>query len=305
MRPPHHNRPLSRKAPGFSLARFLKVARQLEDTHQGNERRMYASLKLALLGKTDALSQASMMWVLICPQFIEALDADPACWLEHTILYVLGKAFMGWDMPNLTNAERAYRIELCEAVLAYSLGGEQLYLPFSDESDKGTEPGLVGILATKIGPFTSQNILAFLQNGAARRQFRQQYPTQSAMLVELSLNNNDCENFFSLIAQQLGYKPRLVEFEARAQLLDYALHEEFDPERTYQIMQSRRKRYDMCTFYLAQAVTDWNNGAALDPRSKAVRTYLLEVMSRAVRASKGKYESLHAQHKKAATGARR
>lgn len=172
-------------APGFSLARLLKVARQLEDTHQGNERRMYASLKLALLGKTDALSQASMMWVLICPQFIEALDADPACWLEHTILYVLGKAFMGWDMPNLTNAERAYRIELCEAVLAYSLGGEQLYLPFSDESDKGTEPGLVGILATKIGPFTSQNILAFLQNGAARRQFRQQYPTQSAMLVEL------------------------------------------------------------------------------------------------------------------------
>ena len=28
-------------------------------------------------------------------------------------------------------------------------------------------------------------------------------------LVELCLNNNDLENFFSLIAQQLGYKPRM------------------------------------------------------------------------------------------------
>ena len=57
---------------------------------------------------------------------------------------------------------------------------------------------------------------------------------------EASLNNNDCENFFSLIAQQLGYKPRLIEFEARAQLIDYALREEFDPDRVYQILQSRR-----------------------------------------------------------------
>ena len=61
-------------------------------------------------------------------------------------------------------------------MLVYSLGGEQLYLPFYNESDKGAEPGLVGILSGKIGSFTSQNLLALLQNGAARRQFRQQYP---------------------------------------------------------------------------------------------------------------------------------
>ena len=34
-----------------------------------------------------------------------------------------------------------------------------------------------------------------------------------ASLVEKSLNNNDCENFFSLIATNMGYKPRLIEFE--------------------------------------------------------------------------------------------
>ena len=61
-----------------------------------------------------------------------------------------------------------------------------------------------------------------------------------ASLVEKSLNNNDCENFFSLIATNMGYKPRLIEFEGRAQLLDFQLQQQFDPNRIYKIEQSRR-----------------------------------------------------------------
>ena len=52
--------------------------------------------------------------------------------MEHTVLFILGQAFLAWDMPHLTDIERTYRIEVCEAILVYSLGGEQLYLPFSN-----------------------------------------------------------------------------------------------------------------------------------------------------------------------------
>ena len=296
---------------GFSRARLVRVARKLEaEAEDATDRKMYRAVALALLGKTDALSQAAMTWVLICPQFLDALEQDPTCWLEHTVLYVCGQAYMGWDMPHLTDVERSYRIELCEAVLMYSVGGEQMYLPFLDEStkgkQKGAEPGLVGILAGRIGSFTSQNLLAFLANGAARRQFRQQYPKAWASFVERSVNNNPCENFFSLIAQLLGYKPRLVEFEARARELDYAMHEEFDPERAalYAIHQSKRKWYDMANFCLVTAITAWNDGTGLDPGSEAHREYIMGVAKRAVHAAKGKYEGVHAHHKKASTEAR-
>ena len=131
------------------------------------------------------------------------------------------------------------------------------------------------------------------------------YPGAYAQLVEPSLNNNDLENFFSLIAQQLGYKPRLIEFEARAQLLDYAMAEEHDPMRAYQIMLSKRKRYDAVSFYLAETIGEWNDGIGLDPRSEVVREWLRGVAKRAVAAARGKYEGVHAQQKKAATGDRR
>ena len=41
-----------------------------------------------------------------------------------------------------------------------------------------------------------------------------------------------------------------------------------------------------------------------DPRSAPVAAFLAEVCKRAIRASKGKFEGLHAQHKKSATAPR-
>lgn len=227
--------------PGFSRARLLNVARQLEATAESREkRRMFRALVLALLGKTDHLSQQAMTWALICPDFLAALEADPTCWLEHTVMYIFGMAYIAWDMPGLDDDTRSFRIQLCEAVLVYSLGGEQLYLPFLNETSRGSEPALLGILAAHFGPFTCQTMLAFLANGAARRQFGHQFPDAYQQLVELALNDNDLENFFSLIAQQLGYKPRMIEFEGRAQLIDYQLREEFDPARIYHLTMSKR-----------------------------------------------------------------
>ena len=101
-----------------------------------------------------------------------------------------------------------------------------------------------------------------------------------------------------------GWKPPLHMFEAKAQLIDFELREQFDPERVYKIAQSKDKRYDMTEFLLETAIADWNDGRALDMRSPAVQMYMLDVCKRAIRASKGKYEGVHAEHKKAATAPR-
>jgi hypothetical protein len=122
--------------------------------------------------------------------------------------------------------------------------------------------------------------------------------------VTTSLNNNDLENFFSLVAQSLGYKPKLPDFEAKAQLLDYQQRQEYDPDREYQIIQSKRKRYDLATFSLETALGEFNDGAAIDPRSGCRQGYILDVVKRAIAAAKGKYEGIHAIQKKAATGDR-
>ena len=44
---------------GFSVARLIRVAKKLETTAETSEQqKMFGAVKLALLGKTDALSQA-------------------------------------------------------------------------------------------------------------------------------------------------------------------------------------------------------------------------------------------------------
>ena len=60
----------------------------------------------------------------------------------------------------------------------------------------------------------------------------------------------------------------------------------------------------MSEFLLENAIAAHNDGSALDMRSPAVQHYMLDVYKRAIRASKGKYEGVHAEHKKAATAPR-
>jgi hypothetical protein len=67
---------------------------------------------------------------------------------------------------------------------------------------------------------------------------------------------------------------------------------------------SKRKKYDLCELLLPQSVLEWNDGIAIDPQHPLWIEYLEEIARRAVAANKGKFEGIHQQHKKAATGAR-
>ena len=141
------------------------------------------------------------------------LEQRPECNPEYVTLKVLGMAWLGWDMGNLTDLERIRRIELMEALYLYNVGGEQLFLPFYDETakkHKGSKGVLVGILSQHVGIFSTQNVCALLQNGAVHRQRRQQNGLE--MFIEKAAPNNELESFFSQVAIH-GYKPRLMELQ--------------------------------------------------------------------------------------------
>lgn len=194
----------------LSKRRLQEVADDLvSNASTAEEQARFQTLQLALAGGTDMQSQAACIYLLICPEYLEALKKRADCWREHTILYIFGQAWMAWDRPHLSHEERIRVIESVEALLCFNLGGEQLYLPFLNETDKGTKPGLKGILAGDMGALTSQNLLAFLSNGAVKRQFREQYPDEYVHAVERSMMNNDLETFHSEITQSLGFKPTM------------------------------------------------------------------------------------------------
>ena len=79
---------------------------------------------------------------------------------------------------------------------------------------------------------------------------------------------------------------------------------QLDPFRDFMIWLSKRKKYDLCELLLPQSVLEWNDGIAIDPQHPLWIEYLEEIARRAVAANKGKFEGIHQQHKKAATGAR-
>ena len=45
-------------------------------------------------------------------------------------------SWIGWDMNHLTEIERVRRIELLGSLVIYYIAGEQLYLPFYNETNK-------------------------------------------------------------------------------------------------------------------------------------------------------------------------
>ena len=164
-------------------------------------------------------SQAACIYLLICPEYLAGLAAREDCWREHTILYIHGRAWLAWDQPHLSHEERVRCIEWYEALLCFNLAGEQLYLPFLNGTSRGINPGLKGILASDTGSFlSSQNLLAFLSNGAEHRQFREQYPEEYVHAVERAVMNNDIETFHSEITQSLGIKPTMRNLQGRSHM---------------------------------------------------------------------------------------
>jgi hypothetical protein len=91
--------------------------------------------------------------------------------------------------------------------------------------------------------------------------------------------------------------------------LDFLQRTQLDPFRDFMIWLSKRKKYDLCELLLPQSVLEWNDGIAIDPQHPLWIEYLepwkkSHAARSAVAANKGKFEGIHQQHKKAATGAR-
>ena len=250
-------------------------------------------------------SQSSHIFLLICPQLLAELKSRPECNAEYIILYSLGMAWLAWDMKGLDDLERARRIELIEVLLIFYMGGEQLFLPFQHEAsgDKGT---LVGILSSHMGVWSMQNMLALMQNAAARHQFKQQFPHE--IFNERAASNNDVETFFSLIAGMVGYKPRLMELQAIAAKVDYNMRTLFDPTRRFYVRQSKKKMYDPVEFLTVNGLLEWNDGSGIDLTSARCQRYLMQVALRAMRASRGKMSTVrdaNRQHSNVLRGAMR
>ena len=138
---------------------------------------------------------------MLCPEFLEALDAEPDCWREYAILQTFGSAFLAYDMRGLSGVERSRRIEHMEALLIYNLVGETIFLPFcGKDKDKDNEQDqqLCGVLSANLGGvLNATGLLALLANGNARRQFREQFPSEYKQLCERAFHQNDVEAGFS------------------------------------------------------------------------------------------------------------
>ena len=280
----------------FSMRRLLRVNRELAaKATTSAEHAKHAAIDSVLTGGTDMHSQAAHIYVLLCPPLLAEFEKRPECNPEYVTLKVLGMAWLGWDMGNLTDLERIRRVELVEALFLYNVGGEQLFLPFYDEAakkQKGSKGVLVGILSQHVGIFSTQNVCALLQNGAVHRQRRQQNPLE--MFIEKCAPNNELESFFSQVAIH-GYKPRLMELQARMYKIDAAMRILHDPLRRFYIKLSRKKMYDPVEFLLTGAIQKWNDGAALDEYSEFFVAYVGMVEGRAIAVSRGKMSTIR-QH---------
>ena len=95
-----------------------------------------------------------------------------------------------------------------QALLIYNLIGEAMYLPFGGKDKNGDEEKLQGILTSTFAALNATGLLALLANGNARRQFRDQFPEEYAQLCERSLNQNDIESGFGVVASQVAASVR-------------------------------------------------------------------------------------------------
>jgi hypothetical protein len=290
----------------MSREKLLRVLDELtESAADATEQSECSALKVLLNGSGDQHSQSMATFLLCCPRFLDALKASPDCQHEHTILSILGMGWAACDMSHLTDIERTRRLELVQALLAFNLGGEQIFLPFYDETNSGKAPGLKGILAGTMGPFTTQRLLALLSNASVRRQFRETYPEAYATHCERWMSNNDVESFFSEVATQMGYKPTLRNLTGRLFKIHFSMRMQFDPERRWALAQSRRKRYDPVEYFLAHGRLEWNDGTGLDPKSDAFQKFIDDMRKRAVASARGKFESIRSHNTTASNLLRR
>ena len=93
----------------ISAERLIEVAEEL-----AAEKGEYWPLKAALERHTDMQSEGALAFLLLCPEYLDRL-LEHGYEEEFVMLEAIGMAWMAYDMPGLTQAERTRRIELVQA----------------------------------------------------------------------------------------------------------------------------------------------------------------------------------------------
>ena len=180
------------------------------------------------LRTTDMQSTAAMQFPSVCPEFLEALKANPASATEHVVLRSMGFGTRGCRMPSIPLTERARLTEVIRTSLMCHVYGDQLCRPHGGGSKRSRGGELLGVRAGTIRGLPGSNLRAFLTGADAMAALRDRYPDQP--LSYDAGNTNSLEGGFSLYTQLCGgcmYEISALEsVGVRLDCLDMVLNEE-------------------------------------------------------------------------------
>ena len=185
----------------------IGVLREVASELKSENRAKYGCILAALEKHTDMQSQAALIYVVMCREFHDRLY-EKGHMREYAVLTALALAWLAYDMPGLGDQRtRTFYIEVVQQLLVYNIVGDRLYMPGGGGS---------GVRSAKFGGMPAATQLALISNADIRAWARKNWPEEYEQMVGSLWNQNDNENYFSQMAQQLGWKPSPKMVEARA-----------------------------------------------------------------------------------------
>jgi len=240
---------------------LMEVAQELSV-----ENPRYSPLVAALTKMTDMQGEMALCWLLICPAFLDRLR-ERGHEAEYTVLEAVGMGFLAYDMPGLDQETRTVYIELINALLVYNIAGDQMFMPFFGGEKRKQTPGTYrGVREAKMQNMPSTNLLAMIANANVRAELRKDVGLY-AELCELSFNQRDVENYFSQLAQQLGYKPPARMLEIKSQQADWSTQIMYEDDLGFIHRRRRDTKYkqEMKAFSRGKLsnILAWQNRSAI------------------------------------------
>ena len=192
----------------------IDVLRSVAAELKAENRAKYGCILAALEKHTDMQSQAALVYVILCREFQDRLY-EKGHIKEYAILLALSLAWLAYDMPKLGDQRtRTFYIEVVQQLLMYNIVGDRAYMPGGEGR---------GVRSAKLGGMPAGTQLALISNADIRAWAREQWPEEYNEMVGSLWDQNDNENYFSQMAQQLGWKPSPRMVEARARKTDWAM----------------------------------------------------------------------------------
>jgi hypothetical protein len=152
-------------------------------------------------------SSVACAWLLVCIAFHGALD-DVGANAEGTILQALMLAYLGFNMPRLTQMQRTLYIEFVRTAVLFNVVGDQLCRPFGGGKTRIQAHQLVGIRAAHVGGLALNNLRAMLEAGNARATIRRRSPSTFVEFMEPTMYQDNLEiGFCVLWGRRLQARP--------------------------------------------------------------------------------------------------